>query len=103
MHEKVVPNEVLRKKALERMRREGKKTRLAESLGLKLRPEPKEGLLIRADFTRREILWPRPLHQQMNATDVLVYTANLLDLTVPPSEKEQFADQLQRILEQNNG
>ena len=45
----------------------------------------------------------KPLSQQLNAQDVVVYTANLLDLTVSPTEKELFADELQRILEQNNG
>ena len=103
MHEKVVPNEVLRKKAAQRVKREVKKLRLAELLGVKRRHTPKEGLLIRADFTRKEILWPKPLSQQLNAQDVVVYTANLLDLTVSPTEKELFADELQRILEQNNG
>ena len=92
--ERVVSNEVLRKKALQRVKQEVKKSQLAESLGVKRRHTPKEGLLVRADFSRKEILWPKPLGQQMNAQDVVALTANLLGFTVTLSEKEHFADEL---------
>jgi len=63
---------------------------------------PKEGLLIRAHFPRKEILWPKPIRHKMDTDEVVVYTANLLALHLQPDEKRHFANELDRLLHREN-